>query len=756
MIDTNKLIPRRKEGVRISERTITTIGLVKKDVVKIDSLLKEKLVISKIRYGIIRQQNENDRRSGREQSLESKKSRPQDYDVNLKSNKKGKGFGGFLGGIFKAILMGLGFSIVQSLPRLIKIGKLIKTIAVPFTALVGVAFLTLRTIINVGSKVVGQARDIDPKKVNADSVNKSINNFRDALLTTVGILIGSQLLGSGIRRLIGGRLTTRAQAAKELLRSPKTEEVFNRSIRKEFSNTRTIKLRKAGLSKADAKLFDKINLSSSETKRVNEILAKNPNVRFLVSESIDEKFDKYYKAGGFKYNNLATPEENMGRFLADIEAKAIKRGDLQVVETAQSVARKVKTGEIKAPTPRKPREIVKSQVVQGELDLGVGGPRQLTIGDFVKRQREKRYQSKLNLAKVIDRMTGTPTVILDDPEADARVRQADLELEGGLGAELEREFGDGRPTRTRRKRKKKPFKSPAEELADTLKKSQREAARSGGKSRIARRRVSSKSVDEIKKGIDMKDAAKAARLAKKRAAKAMTKKGLSRLLFRVGGEAFEQGVKQIVKQSVSAIPLIGDLIGFLLDVFLFGQPVGRAAFMAGGSVLGGIIGGIFGLIGGPPGVLVGSILGGIGGDLLGGAFYDLIFKSQPPGLLESGGQAAVKKGIKAAGLPGFFPGGLVRFGGIVHAGEFVIDADSTRAIERQAPGFLSALNKAKGSQVNQVLETYMSYGGGEGEGSETLIPLPFEKVVTRTIVAGGESRDTGDFTSPFMDLYRRG
>jgi len=172
--------------------------------------------------------------------------------------------------------------------------------------------------------------------------------------------------------------------------------------------------------------------------------------------------------------------------------------------------------------------------------------------------------------------------------------------------------------------------------------------------------------------------------------------------------------------------------------------------------LGGIIGGIFGLIGGPPGVLVGSILGGIGGDLLGGAFYDLIFKSQPPGLLESGGQAAVKKGIKAAGLPGFFPGGLVRFGGIVHAGEFVIDADSTRAIERQAPGFLSALNKAKGSQVNQVLETYMSYGGGEGEGSETLIPLPFEKVVTRTIVAGGESRDTGDFTSPFMDLYRRG
>ena len=326
MIDTNKLIPRRKEGARLSERTITTIGLVKKDVVKIDSLLKEKLVISKIRYGIIRQQNQNDKRSGRERSLESKKSRPQDYDINLKSNKKGRGFGGFLGGIFKAILIGLGFSIAQSLPRLIKIGKLIKTIAVPFTALVGVAFLTLRTIVNVGSKVAGQARDIDPKKVNADSVNKSINNFRDALLTTVGILIGSQLLGSGIRRLVGGRLTTRAQATKDIIANPRFAKEFNRSIKKEFNNTRIIRLKEAGLTEADAKLFEKSSLSSSEAKRVNEILEKNPNARSILTKSIDEKFDNYYKAGGFKYNNLLSPEENMAMFLADVESKAIKRG----------------------------------------------------------------------------------------------------------------------------------------------------------------------------------------------------------------------------------------------------------------------------------------------------------------------------------------------------------------------------------------------------------------------------------------------
>ena len=232
------------------------------------------------------------------------------------------------------------------------------------------------------------------------------------------------------------------------------------------------------------------------------------------------------------------------------------------------------------------------------------------------------------------------------------------------------------------------------------------------------------------------------------------KKGLSKLLFNIGGEALEQTVKQTIKGSLGAVPIIGDLLGFILDVFLFGQPVGRAAFMALGSFIGSLIGGVFGLIGGPPGVLVGGILGGIGGDLLGGAFYDLIFRDNVAGrITENLTQSFTKKAVKTGVGAGFMSGGYVPFGGVVHAGEFVIDADSTRAIERKSPGFLMALNKAKGSQVNEVLETYMSYGN-EGEGSERLIPLPFEKVGTRTVLVENDGEDTS--SSPFMDLYRRG
>ena len=163
---------------------------------------------------------------------------------------------------------------------------------------------------------------------------------------------------------------------------------------------------------------------------------------------------------------------------------------------------------------------------------------------------------------------------------------------------------------------------------------------------------------------------------------------------------------------------------------------------------------VFGLIGGPPGVLVGGILGGIGGDLLGGAFYDLIFRDNVAGrITENLSQSFVKKGVKTGVGAGLLGGGFAPYGGRVHAGEFVFNEKTTDDLEKKYPGLLTALNNSRGSQVDQVLETYMSYGN-ESEGSERLIPLPFEKVVTRTVLVENDGEDTS--SSPFMDLYRRG
>jgi len=730
MIDTTKLIPRRKEGARLSERTITTIGLVKKDVVKIDSLLKEKLVLSKVRYGILRQQNENKKRSGRERSLESKKSRPQDYDVNLQSNKRGKGFGGFLGGIFKAILLGLGFSIFKSLPTLLKIGKIIKVIAVPFTLAATVLIGAIKTIASVGSKLLVNTRGLNPRDVSRSRIDGAVGGFINVLFQTLAIFAGGSLLGAGVQRLVRGKTFTERQYVSQLQEKVKRLE------------KRRGRIRPQTIIKGDIRPVNK-EVTFDRITTIDD-LAEN-----IYDQRSGRKIKKKIKTG-------STPStiDDLSKMNPDQRARV-----LGGAEFADSNFTSEQTANIAIDTTKKIRK--------QKQTLGVFAADQ-TGSEIIIRQRMRQSMNPfiralqpefdvLSQSPIFDSYSETQKQkLLLDLMNDEKKRLAKTSL-SKIRKQDELLYKRIIDAKTEIAKEKLTAKIKRAKLDQT---SQVGTGRSGTKVRrdgkIFRRPDGTSTIDAYE-AAQKKIFGKTFKMSGEKVAVGASKKGLSKILFNVGGEALEQSVKQTIKASVGVVPIIGDLIGLLLDVFLFGQPVGRAAFMAGGSFLGSLIGGVFGLIGGPPGALVGGIIGGIGGDLLGGALYDLIMKTGAPAMISTQlGQSAVKKGVKTGVSVGFMKGGYVRFGGIVHAGEFVIDSDSTRAIERQAPGFLSALNKAKGSQVNQVLETYMSYGGGEGEGSETLIPLPFEKVVTRTIVAGGESRDTGDFTSPFMDLYRRG
>ena len=63
MIDNNKLLNKNKME---TGRNIVTI---KKNLVKINSILKERLVITKVRNGLMKQMNENRMRRDREDDL---------------------------------------------------------------------------------------------------------------------------------------------------------------------------------------------------------------------------------------------------------------------------------------------------------------------------------------------------------------------------------------------------------------------------------------------------------------------------------------------------------------------------------------------------------------------------------------------------------------------------------------------------------------------------------------------------------------
>ena len=88
-----------------------------------------------------------------------------------------------------------------------------------------------------------------------------------------------------------------------------------------------------------------------------------------------------------------------------------------------------------------------------------------------------------------------------------------------------------------------------------------------------------------------------------------------------------KAAKRIISPIVKKIPFIGPIVDFLLNAFVFKEPVGKSAFMAIGAGLGGSIGAMLGTLIPVPGVgtAIGAFVGGAGGDILGGMIYDAIF-----------------------------------------------------------------------------------------------------------------------------------
>jgi hypothetical protein len=106
-------------------------------------------------------------------------------------------------------------------------------------------------------------------------------------------------------------------------------------------------------------------------------------------------------------------------------------------------------------------------------------------------------------------------------------------------------------------------------------------------------------------------------------------------------------------------------------------------------------------------------------------------------------------------------GGLVE--GITHAmlgekgKEFVIDADTTKALEDNYPGFLSALNKANYNNSLKVLRNYASYEGSQAQIIPIPVPVksaPQEQYGGRS--GGGVMVSSGGGSDPFETLYQGG
>ena len=63
MINTNKLIPKRRGASNVlTTETVENLGIVRKKLIKADDILKEDLVLTKVRDGIERRKKEREKR----------------------------------------------------------------------------------------------------------------------------------------------------------------------------------------------------------------------------------------------------------------------------------------------------------------------------------------------------------------------------------------------------------------------------------------------------------------------------------------------------------------------------------------------------------------------------------------------------------------------------------------------------------------------------------------------------------------------
>ena len=99
------------------------------------------------------------------------------------------------------------------------------------------------------------------------------------------------------------------------------------------------------------------------------------------------------------------------------------------------------------------------------------------------------------------------------------------------------------------------------------------------------------------------------------------RKGIVTVLGKGGTKSLFHFSKRFISPILKRIPIIGAIIDFAFNYFVFKEPLGKAAFKAIGA---GLFAALGGLVGGPfaPFTMIG---GSILGDVAGGALYDAVF-----------------------------------------------------------------------------------------------------------------------------------
>ena len=624
MIDSSKLLTNRSNrSTTLSRKSVINIGLIREDVKKIDGMLKMRLVLSKVREGIEKQNQERLRRISREETIE--KDDDQDNDNNERRDiipKKGGG-GGLIGALISGVLSVVGGIVLNFLPKILSLGKLIAKLSKPFIFVAAGSLGAIGGFLSQFSKTK-ELDGIDKRQLSEKKINQTFKDFNDAIV------------GLGISLLVGGAVLQIRKARRD-----------------------------AGMM-TEAQMLDLLQEMGRDSRRGKgsfaEMMTDDELVDYLRGKKMrefEEQFGRYYDDDFID----TKPQKNIRKKIK------IKAGSLGtptgVIKLKNLSAKKIfaRTGEAEAQ-----RQLLKKLLEE----------------ETIRQQKILTEGATVRIDRTLGRRKGVAIDFSGVPDLEEMV---DMDELNRLDAEM-------RKTGTK--------KVGVADFSDT-----------------------SKRIGKMKTGVTLGEQPM---FTAPKIGKSFLKQkgGISKALVAVGGEGFAATFKQGLKASVGVIPFIGDLIGILLDIFVFGEPIGRAIFKGIGSfAIAALLGALGFAVGGPFGAFIGGVAGGIGGDILGGIVYDMFFKSKR-GI--SGSSAGTKGVIKGA-TQSFEEGGLVG-----------------------KPSFKPMVNTNDRSSQLRITASYDKISAGRVKFIPIPLPIPSEEQPQQEQIAMNKTTTT---TKTFAGLYER-
>ena len=292
MIDTDKLLGReQKQGTILSETSISNLGVIRKRLVNIDGMLKDKLVLSKVRDAIKRQDDERLARLQREKDIE------EDDDDGIEGQKKRKkpkpdddsgGTFAFLTSLLSGLF--LPFRNIGALRVAITVLSSIGSIAASL-------FKNLSRAINLGYSAV-TAIETQALKMFGDKGLQTLKQFQNVFTRFVNVAVITAAVSAG-SNVLGGQFFKKASPIlnKTKVKGPGAGNFirnFNR-VKKEASKVTANAKKFASTKITQGRRFFDFETAADFAKRTGRPF---PNIatgeKFIPKRNITNFFDKRF------------------------------------------------------------------------------------------------------------------------------------------------------------------------------------------------------------------------------------------------------------------------------------------------------------------------------------------------------------------------------------------------------------------------------------------------------------------------------